>query len=540
MKTLNKLAIVAAVSASLSTGLIGCSSDTDTSGSSFVSYERVAPLATQTATISIADPLGTPVVTITQAESITLDAAATTDGLAQVMLEMSLVNNVGRLLFNPKVVPTGVSQGTLANNTGNINFEADSLANLPYYGFGLGGIDDGAAAQIEDQLTVIGLDGTVDPLVIEVELPTTHSTTYHNGGDNPSGPDGEVERVDIMGDRADSQDYGDIENGGAYAEGNHWHNGAQSHDGKTLYFGNRNLPAVIVYDALQSIDADRPLVTRIGIAKGLVSQNGYVPSVSMSPDGQFLYATVIESVHEDEHVPDDSGSGYFTATGTYLVKINATSHEVISHLVLEVPGREGGQVKPRDININADGTLAVVALDAKGAISLVDLTGDMSVVKTFDLFIKGYGVRIRTPAISPDGSTVYFHDAADEFSTDFFSSDSTNNIVAIDVETEVFTMMSVSDPINDNPHQLEFGPDGRLYHVGDGSQVNVYDVDTMSLVAVYDNNTNYDHFAFDGEGAFLHAMGGSGTDVYDISDDTYTDLSQSNSSGVGFGMVSPY
>lgn len=545
MNTLLKLAAVASVSAAL----IGCSNDPDTTGETpFTPYSRIAPLPTQMATIEISDPLGilaAPTITITQADDVELNASVVTDGTGSVTLSMALTNNTGRALFNPKVVATALSQGDVglntSSNTGTIHSNAPELAGLEYWGFGLRGLPDGDSASGENVMVVDSIvsvdngDGTVSnsPLIIQVEMPTTHSMAYTNNGSW-----GDIERGDIMGQRVDDEWYDDAQRGGAYSWDNQYHMGAVTPDGQYLFLGTRNLPVIMVHDTFEVINHDSPTIARIALLEN-PARGGYVPSVSMSPDGHYLYASVMPDAHEGNTTW--GASAHIDPQNYYLVKVDVATQAVVARLELFMPGREGSRIKPRHLSMTADGTMGALAIDFVGGIQLIDLTGEMSVVETFDTMANGYGERIRNAAITPDGSRIFFPDASDNFSYTYGDYVDSDNVIALDVATGAYSQLVVTDQITSTPRQFEFGPDGRLYHVGDCSQVNVYDVDTMTQVAAYDQYTCSDHFGFDGEGEFLYSFDSSRTSIYDLSDDTYTGVTYTGLNvGEGFGLVSPY
>ena len=540
MNTLLKLAVVTSVSIAL----FGCSDGgTDTTASA--AYKRVAPLDPQIATIEIHDPLGilaAPKVVIKQADKITLDAHATS-GAGTVTLDMSLVNHTGRTLFNAKVVPTALSQGDVGTNTqgqtGNIHASAPDLAGLEYWGFGIKGIADGDASTGEDALTVDGIvsvdngNGTVSnsPLIIQVALPTDHSMGFNNNWSW-----GDIERVDIMGNRTVNEWYDDIERGGAFQDDNAYHQGVSSADGHYIYMGSRNLPAIMVHDTTADMQSgNSPSIGRISVLEN-PNAAGFVSEVSISPDGAYLYATVTEGTHE--YAIGSPGNVTSFPVNHYLVKVDAATHKVLSRLEVTVAGREGTKMRARDLDITEDGKLASLAMDFAGSILLVDLTGDMSIVETYDTIAEGYGERLREAAISPDGSRIFFPDESSNYSNTYSSYSASENVIAINVADGSYSTLPVENKLGSTPHEFRFGPDGRLYHVGSSTDINVYDVDAMTQVATY-SGSHY-MFDFDGEGKALVAFGDSGTRVYELATDTYTGLNNTGTSGYDLGVVSAY
>jgi hypothetical protein len=150
----------------------------------------VHALPTQRATLSISDPAGSPVVTVTSAPSdmnLAISAAAAAGG--ELSFTVSATNNLAATLIHPKVEILSVSEGA-ASGTG-----GTTLAGDPFYRFmtSLPLEGDSAAFQARlalasgataDQGVVLtGVTGAVDPLVVELEIGFDPTVAYHDNGE---------------------------------------------------------------------------------------------------------------------------------------------------------------------------------------------------------------------------------------------------------------------------------------------------------------------------------------------------------------------
>jgi hypothetical protein len=150
----------------------------------------VHALPTQRATLSISDPAGSPVVTLTSAPAdMNLAISAATAAGGELSFTVSATNNLSATLIHPKVEILSVSEGAASGTAGT------TLAGDPFYRFmtSLPLFSDSAAFQARlalasgataDQgIVFTGVAGAVDPLVVEVEIGFDPAVGYHSDED---------------------------------------------------------------------------------------------------------------------------------------------------------------------------------------------------------------------------------------------------------------------------------------------------------------------------------------------------------------------
>ena len=138
----------------------------------------VEPLPVQIAQIEISDPAGTPTASISIAPSdMGLTVGDVSLAAGTLSLTVHVTNNFDVAVVAPKVLLTGTNQGTASNLAG-------TLDGTPYWRFdgayGSPGSGEPAmqqsllaiaqGAEASRVVTIDGIDGTVDPLVLDVEL----------------------------------------------------------------------------------------------------------------------------------------------------------------------------------------------------------------------------------------------------------------------------------------------------------------------------------------------------------------------------------
>lgn len=502
---MNKKLIAALAAVGMITTISGCGSDSS-STSAAPKYTRVAPLAAQTATISIADPTGTPVVTITQASDIALAATATTDGTT-VSLDLDMTNNGGRLLFGGKVVVTNIVDSTATNAVAAT--ATGTIGGDTYTSFGLKAIEDGATASAADLVVVSDLDGLDDPLVLTVEIPTNHSLAFGKDGTSSTG----IEIIDVASDEWMEVETESVSYRGADSTDGAFNAGVSSADGRYIFGGSRNTASVIVMDTVT-----HELSTIAVPEKGA---SGHVTEVTISPDGAYLYAAVHVGDHQYRW---DAGSAF---NANYLVKINATTMKVVKSA--DISGDSGvPSDRVRDVDLSADGSVAAISTVGAGEVTIVN-TGSMSVVKR----LKADSSMARHVAISPDATTVYVANMDDNV----YSYD--GNLQVIDVDSEVSSTLTLTDQSTNDPQCLDFGPDGRLYYCRSGAMTIVEDPTAATLVEV-SVGSNVRAVAFDAEGDYYYALDGSDPDQYDIATDTVINQPSNASMGQQNLIISAY
>lgn len=312
----------------------------------------------QTATITVAmAPLA---ATVTQQPAHhVLAATATYDGDTDTLtVHVDATNGFARNAYAVKGVVSSVNQGAI---TGDGALDGDPYVRLAP---SLGPAATGGA-----DLVFTGVDGTVDPVLIELAIADhpigvvfpryTSEVAYElldTGTASSAGtvPCDELRYVDpsdtssgYCGHRA----------------------GAMSADGTRLFTGYRSLPLIREVDL-----ATQTVVRTLALDAGI----GGVRSVAMSPDGATLYALLTLRGHaywgsmNDQNTPVDEGHA--------VVRIDAATLTETGRLVL-YPNAETSILRLTDVTVSANGArLAIPEMDAN-LVHLVD-TATMTAVDT--------------------------------------------------------------------------------------------------------------------------------------------------------------
>jgi WD40 repeat protein len=492
----------------------GCSSssssstDTADAAASFTPYERVAPLAAQTATITIADPAGTPVVTITtQPANITLAAIATIPGANSLDVAITATNASGRILFNLKAIMddagAALNGSTVSGSTGTIG--ADN-----YVFFGTKAVADAASADAEDSFT-FDTTGTMGSITFDVTLPTQDIALYSQD-DTGSGAR-EITIFDTGNTIAANDDLDNVDLWSHQPEeGNHASltRGVSSPDGQFTFFGHKQGMAINVLNNTTHELSEIPL-------RGDSNETGYTDAVVMSPNGQYLYA----SLHEGTHGYDVSSGSEDRGHKAYLVKVDASSMEVVSKL--DITSGTGHQ-KPKNMSISADGSLGALAMHGLGIVYIVDLAGDMAIQSSVDVSsVSNYPQRV---AMASDAEAVivsYF----DDNTTDLFNPDGDLTIIDLKAANALSNIAITTPDTNYRTRDLRFGPDGRLYYLRDATgQLSIFDFTTGSPVeteissAVTGASSYRTPVAFGPYGDYYYVCSNALIAKIDITDDT--------------------
>lgn len=422
----------------------GCSNDNDPAAAApgAAPIVRVAPLATQTATISIADPDGTPVATVTsQPADMVLTAAATSTGATTLDLVLGLTNNAARPLSNPKtVVDTAGSTLGTATIAGTGTIGTDAFAALGALSLDTAGANDPATA---DMLSVSVIDAVTDPMVIVVTIPTQDAMIFVSDSTS-SNSTPELNRFDISDAQSDTQvDLNhlafDQKQGNAGLR-----EGDRSRDGKYAFFGHRQMPMVAVYNTITGEASSIDL--------SVENRSGSVDSVVVSPDGLYAYASFVDGDHM--YVNYSSGA----LRGVELVKIDISTMSVMSRLRFD---SEGGNARPRRLSIASDGTTGALNIgNFRGEIAVIDLES-MTINKMLDVSASGYDPR--HAAISPDGAYVYVGQNDDEG-----DADQMGELDVITVADGTITPVTLTTT-GSRTRALRFDSTGRLFFVRDGA-----------------------------------------------------------------------
>jgi hypothetical protein len=214
-----------------------------------------------------------------------------------------------------------------------------------------------------------------------------------------------------------------------------------SPDGLKLYGSNGNQAQIAVLD----------LVTLDATASADLGGPGMPPvagiEMTLSPDGQFIYAALTTSIHwrRFNSTASQRGNGG-QPIDTQLVKLDAATLAEVDRvdLMMDLPQSPGGRaVKPA---VSADGTRVAVPIDGQGRLIYVN-ADTMSVI--FNAVLSD--LRPRAAAIAPGNGAVFVAYVQHELA-------------------RVNTMNQVESPVNTGyttgsnvPGSLTVGPDGNIY-----------------------------------------------------------------------------
>jgi hypothetical protein len=412
-------------------------------------------LGAQTGSLSI--DLVSDVVTPTNPGMFELAATSTYDeGTDTVTVQVTVQNDACRAVHNAKLRVTAVGQGTPDGDAG---FDGDQVL-----AYGPAALLDGATSE-ERTLTITGVDGTVDPLVVDLDLFDSPYIAV------PGGYDEACELGDVSGTVGSTAVAMDLPYGGSDSTG---HGGVFSPDGELYYTGVGQQPTVAVVDlaTLETVATadltDGPGMITDGSASGGAGSIGSVMALRESPDHRFLYALLLTGDHRAyfSNTMATAGDGDLNAgfdpttwtTSLDIVRIDRATMEEVDRVALldEVTGRP----KVHMMAMTPDGTTAAVPVKRLGTVFIVDLT-TMAVTEEIDTSARSTEPHIAE--LSPDGETVYLayrgsdhdgpdHDEAFE-SVDIGSGDVTTIAVTTNTETT-----------ENQPGFIQLGADGKIYY----------------------------------------------------------------------------
>jgi hypothetical protein len=387
----------------------------------------------QPGVIEVANPNGAnPVATITQqAPHTPFTVKAKRDG-ATLLVEIGVTNETSRILFNPKIV---VETGDATVFTDGTVVGGALVAYL-----GPAGLDSGRSRSRPVHFGAI----TADPLVIDVRLEQSAAALGLFAD--------EMSIIDFSGARdPDGNAFGAVipyvfDERISSPEGRLSRGAALSLDGRRLYFGNRYLPRVHALDmgslsaAYHSPDLSEPQL-----------DEGHTTAPVISPDGASLYVAVNNCCTMS---PSPPGGGPAVNQSVDLVKLDATTLEVVGRVNLVADAPPQLRAAKGGVGLSPDGATAVVALSQTTTAVVVNTT-TMTVERTADL--SAAAVFPRHSVIAPDGATAYVWHGGD------FAITSTQ-LSVIDIATGDSELINgAAAGANGAPRMFGFGPDGLLY-----------------------------------------------------------------------------
>jgi hypothetical protein len=373
------------------------------------------------------------------------------DAADSAAVTLTYTNMSTRLLFHLKTLYAVPNQGTV---------EADgTLDAVPFTHFGPAAFD-AAAVRAAQPFTIAGIDGTVDPITIDVTFRTDPSWIVSANWDN--GP-GIVDSSNSgMAREGNSEPFGFRGEVGD----NHVQSLAVSPDGRLIYMGMRNKPSIVIKDATT-------LEAVIGADLDDGTGIGGVMWLQLSPDAQTLYALMLYGDHPYLGRPSGAGAGClgtagdpacaFTPPDLVLVKLRRSDLMELDRVAL-VTDAAVQETRSPMFAMSADGTRAAVPIRPAGSVVLVDLAA-MSIVQTIDVsahFDDPHGV-----AFSASGDRLFVSERS-----------GTAGLLSIDtisyaITEEVPTTAAVN---HTTAGELERGPDGKIYMLRNmGPELAVYD-----------------------------------------------------------------
>ncbi|MEZ4364740.1 MAG: hypothetical protein R2939_00465 [Kofleriaceae bacterium] len=330
-------------------------------------------LGTQRGTLTIALDN---TVTITQPDGLTLSATATyDDGTDSIAVDLGARNDTGRLLFNLKGLIDDTNQGTASALS-----TFPTAIGRPVIYFGPEATDVGATPQ--RAFTLDGIDGSVDPVVVDLEF------LDHRAAFVPT--DGAVGVLDTSG-----SGFGGTASLAGTGFRARVRGLAVSADGRRLAVGSKSGPFLSVFDTTTLARTVSVDLSTNGLGIGAVT------AVAFSPDQTKLWVLL----SDNRHANNGSGGEAVPAAVITLVELDATTLAEIQRIAAP-----STTTPPRDLAVAADGSFAAISIYANNGIWLVDLAafafidGDAGAGGVQPLSLPaGLGERI---AISADGATV--------------------------------------------------------------------------------------------------------------------------------------
>jgi DNA-binding beta-propeller fold protein YncE len=385
-----------------------------------------------------------------------LDLSATAvydDASDSVDVALTLRNGSTSTLQNAKVVPSGLSEGTVISDA---DYPGPADGGLVFVAYGPEQILPGDS--VTRTLRIEGVGGAAPEVTLDLEVVQHPSLVFLHfwntigvvdaaGGLLPALID--VHSLGFRGDLGDARFQ-------AYAV---------SADGRYVDFAARNQPAVLRFDLADFSASFGPSLAPLSLGFDGNGPVGSVDSLTPSPDRAYLYAVLNDGAHAYRH------SQTYPAPAVELVKLDALDLSVVDRVEVMPssvipPVADGGttyvEYRGRRLSVSADGTLGALAITGVGTVMLVDLA-TMTVLDQDALALGNQGFDVsatsqepRLVALSPSGETIYVAHAG--------PGDGTLDV--IDVASGGITALAPPTPssIESKNGFLEFGPDGRLYY----------------------------------------------------------------------------
>jgi hypothetical protein len=413
--------------------------------------------------------LGDNTVTVTNPANFTVAATANFDaGNTTLTVDVTMTNGACRAVHNPKLLATTLNDAD-AVAAGDFAFGAEQALY-----FGPAALADAGTSETRT-FTFTNVDGATDPFDIDVSVIDSPTLILNGNYDDAALVTDSTGPVDPT-----TVDLTPLEFGGGDSTA---YEGAVSPDGELLYLGHGQQPQIVTVD-LTTLTAvgGADLTGADGIANDGTGTIGYVASVTMSPDYQYLYAVLVTGEHRAYFAGDLASCAADTRCDFQgrLADINVTSADIdlirLDRTTLAEVDRlnllTASTVRPKasHLSMTPDGSLGAVAVVREGKVFLVNLEtmtlvdGDPNTAGDQPFDVSASSTEPRHVAISPDGATLavaYRGDGRGGPAHD-------ESLDLINVADAAITPLAVTTPTADNtdnlPAFLTFGPDGKLYY----------------------------------------------------------------------------
>ena len=401
--------------------------------------------ASFTATLSVQlSPL--PEVTITQqplfmklSATARYDFDSTTPSNSTLTVSLTIENRLAKMLFNPKVVVRTTSQGTLTNGVPRLGGGGPlQIDGKPFVYYGPEAL--GILAEATKDLIFTGVDGTIDPVTIDINiishplLVTGEAQSIRIGDSFPSGLNARI-----------ACSFGNSGNC-------NFTEAVFNKDGSRLYLGDGRRPWIVVVDPATLSVTNSPALQPVG----------FIDSVSLSPDGQFVYAVLNTNTHRSlKQTRLGSGSEVRQSGGStsvILYKLDSLTLEVVDSVVVhDTPTGDGRLVRARGhrLSLTSDGRFGALAIKNVEAVFHIDLDQMLLLRRVVLPVNPNPEDTVRYAAISPDNSEIYV--VYRQLQT---------RLDVINTSTYVTSQLPYSVALagtSIRPGDMLFGPDGRLY-----------------------------------------------------------------------------
>ncbi|MCZ6596089.1 MAG: WD40 repeat domain-containing protein [Planctomycetota bacterium] len=408
----------------------------------------------QTGSLSVSIATGK-VNVVTQPQALTLSGTAVLDSPASTLTVSLLLQNISnQIVFNPKILVTNLNEGTV---TGDGTFGGGG--GDPYVYYGPKSMRSGAS--VTRDIVIDGVSGTIPDITLDVEIVFHPMFFVSSDYDVLMAVDSSGTNQTFLIDGLPLGYQGDNFFDMVFLDG------VASPDGRFIYMGSRNQPALTILDTTTLLPVmGKDLTGNGNIAFDSTGTIGSVDAVTMSPDAKHLYAVLNEGAHAVRF------SGTYNTPEVSVVKIRRSDLSVVGRLTLLDPGAPFIEHRGHKASLSADGSLGVVAVTEQGLVFLFDAVS-MTLLQTFD--VSTTSTELRLAALAPDGSTIY---AA------YIDNDGTLDV--IDVATGGVSTLALPTPETSLNWvgALTFGPDGRLYYtrVTQSPGLSIYDPVSMTWV----------------------------------------------------------